>query len=309
MLYLGLFIQKLPVVYREWAMKVWIMLILAVAGPMVLALPKDDGATVKDSVIVNVNNDAKIDAKNRSSVNTGIQARGATISNSTMVNNFSGNVTARNNSQVSTGIKADDAQIKDSTITVDTKANITADHATVKTGVDVNEARNATINTSYKGEINAAGSTVKAGSVEGEVRHKKITTQVEQDINAVGRGVKIGTVTAGSGQGTSHVSQTGLDYSKAGRNSGGASIGNVDAQGGIVREVKTTVGTSNGVVNGLKVRHMAKVYAEEGGIDPTGTKNVYVSRKEKEKALKTGGSVGNTTTGDPRIKKVETYVE
>ncbi len=289
-------------------MKILYIAILAVLGIEVAALPKDGGgATVKDSVIVNVNKDVKIEARNGSGVNTGIQARGATITDSTLTNTFSGNVNARNNSQVSTGIKADGGVIKDSTITVETTGNINADNAKVKTGVDVNEVRNSTIKTTYSGDINAAGSTVKAGSVEGEISHKKVVTEVNQDINAIGKGVKIGTVAGGSGTGTSHVSQNGMDYSKAGRNSGGASIGNVDIQGGNVREVKTTVG-SGSAVDGLKVRHMAKVYAENDGIDPTGTKNVYVNRKEKEKALKTGGSVGNTTT-DSRMKKVETYVE
>lgn len=78
----------------------------------------------------------------------------------------------------------------------------------------------------------------------------------------------------------------------------------------MVREVKTTVGSGN-VIEGMKTRHLAKVYEDEGGVDATGTKNVYVSEKEKEKAKKYGGSVGDTTVGpgNSKIRKVNTFVE
>ncbi|MDD3119342.1 MAG: hypothetical protein PHQ27_09200 [Victivallales bacterium] len=288
-------------------MKTLIAITVLTCGITVTALPKNEGAVVKDSTIVNVNEQARIEARNRSAVNTGIQARGAEIGDATLTNRFSGTVTARNRSAVTTGIKADDATIRNSTIAVDTRGHINADNATVKTGVDVREARNSTITTTFTGNINAAGATVKAGAVEGEVNRKKITTEVNQDINAVGKSVTIGTVSAGSGRGSGTATRQGLDFSRSGRSSG-ASVGNVQVQGGIVREVNTTVGGGN-VVSGLKTRHMAHVYQENNGIDPTGTKNVYVTRKEKERALKTGGSVGNTNTADPRIRKVNTYVE
>jgi len=287
------------------------MLLCCCAGWTALALPKDDSpaTTVKDSVIINENKNVNITAENRSGVNTGIQARGATISNAVITNKFTGNVDARNNSHVTTGVKADGATIKDSSIEVDTKGNITADHATVKTGVDINEARNARIKTTYEGDINAAGATVKAGVVEGEIRRQKITTEVNENIDAAGKGVIIGTVSGGSGQASQYGGKSAIDYSKNTQGGPAARIGNVEVQSGMVREVNTTVGGKS-AVDGLKTRHMAKVYEDQGGVDPSGTKHVYVTKAQKEKAKKTGGAVGNTNTADDsRIKKVNTFVE
>ncbi len=274
----------------------------------VLALPRSDnpGTEVKDSKIQNVNQNVRIDARNRSSVNTGIQARGAKISNSSISNKFTGNVSAVN-STVSTGVKADSAIIKNSEISTESDANISARNSTVKTGVDISGASHAEIKTKYKGNINASGAVVKAGSVEGDIRHKKITTDVQEDINARGRGMQIGTVKSGGGKPSSYKVKSGFDYSKQRGNAGGARIGNVNVQGATTREVKTSVGTGN-LIEGLKTRHMANVYKKTGGVDPSGTKHVYVNKKQKERAKKTGGSMGNTTTRTG-IRKVNTYVE
>jgi len=273
------------------------------------AFPKseDAGSEVKDSVIINENKDARIRASNYSVVNTGIQARNSDIKDSTLTNTFTGNVNAGNGSFVNTGIKADGAEIKNSEITVETNANINANNAVVKTGVDISGASNAEIKTSYSGNINASGVTVKAGTVEGEVRNKKITTTVNENIDTNGKGLIIGTVKDGGGKASVYENTKGLDFSKRG-NGPAARIGNVDIDGGHVTEVKTTVGTGN-VVEGLRTKHMANICSETGGIDASGTKHVYVSAKQKEKAKKTGGAVGNTSTADPRIRKVNTYVE
>lgn len=275
--------------------------------PNLPALPKSEGAgaVVRDSVIVNENKDARISASNGSKVNTGIQARGADIKDSTLTNTFTGNVNADGRSNVTTGIKADNAVIKNSTVNVSTDANINAHNADVKTGVDISGARNATINTTYQGNINASNATVKAGTVEGDVRNKKITTNVNENINAYGKGVVIGTVKDGGGKPSIYEKDSSTDFSKKGQT---AQIGNVDVKSPIVREVKTSVGTGD-FIEGMKTKHMADVYKEQGGVDPSGTKHVYVSEKDKEKAKKTGGSVGNTTVADPRIRKVNTYVE
>lgn len=269
-----------------------------------MALPRSE---VAGSTIVNENRNVRIEANNGSQVNTGIQARGAEIKDSTLTNRFTGTVDARNNSRVNTGIRAEGAQIRNSTITVDTKANITADNATVKTGVDVSEARNSTIKTTYQGNIDARNTTVKAGSVEGEVNYRKVTTDVKQDISADGGGVKIGTVQVESGRASNFGKH--VDGNWQDRGGTKSSIGNVQVDSGMVRQVDTSVGSGN-AIDGMKTRHLAKVYKDNDGIDATGTKNVYVSKKEKEKALSKGGAVGNTSTGgDGRIRKVKTFVE
>ncbi|OGV50346.1 MAG: hypothetical protein A2017_15370 [Lentisphaerae bacterium GWF2_44_16] len=273
----------------------------------VMALPPTE---IIDTSVSNTNKDVEIKARDRSAVNTGIQARGALIKDSSLENRFSGVVNARGNSMVNTGIKADGANIKNSKIKTETSADISAENAIVNTGVDASEIRNSEINVKYKGSIDAAGSTVKAGSVEGQINNKKINTNVNENITAIGKNLKIGTVSGGDGRPSSFEGRDGLDFSRSGKGAGGASIGNVEVQSNVTREVNTSVGTTN-PVDGLKTRHLSKVYAEEGGVDPSGTKHVYVTAKQKEKAKKTGGSVGDTTVGpgDYKIKKVNTFVE
>lgn len=281
------------------------LLVYLCAAQCLLALPKSSGAEVRDSTITNVNTNSSISARDRSAVNTGIQARGATIVDSTLENKFTGTVNASGNSKVSTGIKADNAHIRNSEIRTDTKANITASGAEVKTGVDVREAVGSKIKTTYEGNIDAHGATVKAGAVEGEVRYKKVTTEVKEDISAYGRGVEIGTVKGGGGQASYHES----DKNYGTKSRAGAKIGTVEVDSATVREVNTSVG-SNNLISGMKTKHMAQVYAENGGVDPSGTKHVYVSEKEKERAKKTGGSVGNTVIhGGGKVRKVNTFVE
>jgi hypothetical protein len=270
------------------------------------ALPKSKTTEVKDSTIINVNKNVRINARNKSLVNTGIQARGATIKNSTLTNRFSGTVDARNHSNVTTGIKADGAVIENSDIDVDTRAHINANSATVKTGVDISGASNADIKTKYRGNISAAGSMVKAGTVEGNIRHKDISTNVTENINARGRGITIGTVTAGNGRASKYMGKKGIGI---GPRRAGAAIGNVTSKSSILRKVDTEVGSGN-FIKGMKTRHMANFYSETNGVDPSGTKHVFVSRKAKEYAKKRGRAVGNShiTTGD-RVRRVDTFVE
>ena len=283
-----------------------ISLLIIIYGLLAHALPKSQATEVKDSTITNVNKNVTITARNKSLVNTGIQARGATIKDSTLTNRFTGTVDARNRSNVTTGIKADGATIKNSNIDVNTRAAIRANNATVKTGVDISGARNAEIKTKYTGNINAAGSIVKAGTVEGNIRNKDISTNVTENINARGRGIKIGTVVAGSGRASKYMGKQGAGI---GPRRAGASIGNVTTNSKVVRKVDTEVG-SNNFIKGMKTRHMANFYAEENGVDPSGTKHVFVSRKDKELAKKRGGAVGNSriSTGDG-VRRVNTFVE
>ena len=281
-------------------------LLMFICCLMVDALPKSKATEVKDSTIINVNKNVRINARNKSLVNTGIQARGATIKDSTLTNRFSGTVDAQNHSNVTTGIKADGAVIENSAIDVDTRANISANSATVKTGVDISGASNADIKTKYRGNINAAGSMVKAGTVEGNIRHKKISTNVSENINAQGRGLKIGTVTAGRGRASKYMGKQGAGI---GPRRGGASIGNVTETSSTLRKVDTEVGSGN-FIKGMKTRHMAHFYSETNGVDPSGTKHVFVSKKQKSWAKKRGAAVGNSSisTGDG-IRKVNTFVE
>ena len=282
------------------------VLLLILWEKSLLALPKTASTVVKNSDISNINKDARIAARNRSIVNTGIQARQAKISNSKLSNRFSGNINANNHANVTTGIKADGATIKNSTIAVDTKAAIRANNATVKTGVDISGAKDATIKTRYRGKINAVGAVVKAGVVEGDVRHKNISTNVTENINARGRGVKIGTVSAGNGHASRYMERGGLGI---GPRRQGASIGNVTSRSNVLRKVDTEVGSGN-FIKGIKTRHLAKFYEDTGGVDPTGTKHVFVSKKDKKRAEKRGGSVGNShITNRDGGRRVNPFVE
>lgn len=288
--------------------KLLIFSLISIFSSLLCALPKSGGAAVQDSVIDNKNENVVIDARNGSNVNTGIQARGARIKSSSMVNRFSGQVNARNNSRVNAGIKADGATVKNTSIEVDTKANINANNSTVKTGVDINEASNSTIKTRYRGTINAHHGTAKAASVEGSVNNKKISTNVDENVTAVGRTVEIGTVKAGNGRPSNWKNENGVDFSRG--HGAKSSVGNVTVDSNRVREVDTEVGTNN-FMKGLKTKHMSKVYKDQGGVDPSGTKHVYVDSRQKEKVKQKGGSAGDTHVGrgESRIRKINTYVE
>jgi hypothetical protein len=268
------------------------------------ALPASD---VKQSNISNVNENVTTVAHDGSNVNTGIQIKGSTVRNSTIDNKFSGNVRA-SDSTVNTGIKAAGAEINKAKIKTDTKANINAYHSDVNTGVNLTGADNAEITTKVRaGEINASNSTVRVGSVEGNVSNKKIGTDVTVgNVDAEGRNFSIGSVKSDDyGGGGIPASQRGMGGQRA-----SVSIGNVNVEAPQVREVKTSVG-SDDFIEGIKTKHKAQVYKEQGGVDPTGTKNVFVSAKDRAKVEKRGGSAGDTTVdgGDYKVKKVKTFVE
>jgi hypothetical protein len=273
----------------------------ALSGNVIYALPASE---VKQSTIINSNENVTTKASNGSNVNTGIQVKGSAIRNSTIENKFSGNVRA-DNSTVNTGIKADGAVIDKAKIKVDTKANINADNADVNTGVNLTGARNAEVTTKVRaGEIDASNSTVKVGSVEGDVSNKKIGTDVTVgNVDAMERNYSIGSVKSDDYGGIGN-------SSKGGGGRAGVSIGNVNVEAPQVREVKTSVG-SDDFIEGIKIQHKAKVYKDQGGVDPTGTKNVFVSAKERAKVEERGGSAGDTTvdSGDYKVKKVKTFVE
>ena len=174
----------------------------------------------------------------------------------------------------------------------------------MNTGVNLTGARNAEVTTKVRaGEINASNSTVKVGSVEGDVSNKKIGTDVTVgNVDANGRNYSIGSVKSDDYGGVGNSSRGG------GADRASVSIGNVNVEAPQVREVKTSVG-SDDFIEGIKIKHKAKVYKD--GIDNTGTKNVYVSGKERAKVEEKGGSAGDTTvsSGDYKIKKVKTFVE
>lgn len=272
-------------------------------GNNIHAMPSSDSSEVKQSKITNTNENVTTEARNGSNVNTGIQIKGSTVRNSTIENKFSGNIRA-DNSTVNTGVKVSGAVIEKANIKVDTKANINADNSDVNTGVNLTGARNAEVTTKVRaGEINASNSTVKVGAVEGDVSNKKVGTDVTVgNVDAMGRNYSIGSVKSDDYGGIGNSSRG------TGGERPGVSIGNVNVEAPQVREVKTSVG-SDDFIEGIKIKHKAKVYKD--GIDNTGTKNVYVSGKERAKVEEKGGSAGDTTvTGsDYKIKKVKTFVE
>ncbi|MFA6101937.1 MAG: hypothetical protein WCV67_02095 [Victivallaceae bacterium] len=277
----------------------------ALSGNVIHALPSSDSSDVKQSKITSTNENVTTEARNGSNVNTGIQIKGSTIRNATIDNKFSGNIRA-DNSTVNTGIKADGAVIDKAKINVDTRANINADNADVNTGVNLSGARNAEVTTKVRaGEINASNSTVKVGAVEGDVSNKKIGTDVTVgNVDAMGRNYSIGSVKSDDYGGIGNSSRG------TGGERPGVSIGNVNVEAPQVREVKTSVG-SDDFIEGIKIQHKAKVYKDQGGVDPAGTKNVFVSAKERAKVEEKGGSAGDTTVsgGDYKVKKVKTFVE
>ncbi len=280
---------------------------LTAACCSVSALPKSEGPEIRDSTISNTNRNATIEARGNSSVNTGIQARGADVRASTLSNTFSGKVRADNRSEVSAGIKADNARINSSTVTVDNRANINADHAAVRTGVDATEIRDSTVKSSYQGNINAANSTVEAALIKGAITHRELSTDVRQDIDAENKSVKIGTISVGGGALSKSNDQARPSSVFAPAGGRAASVGNVEVQSSTVREVNTTVG--GGTVAGLKNRNLSKTYSESGGVDNTGTLHVHVGEGEKNRVLEKGGSAGDVKVKDPRVRKVETFVE
>jgi hypothetical protein len=270
---------------------------------MLYALPQG-ASDVKNSTITNTNEKVTVRAENNSNVNTGIQIKNSTVRNSEISNTFTGNVRA-DNSTVNTGIKANGANIEKAKITVDTQANIYAKNADVNTGVNLTGAENAEVSTKVRaGSINASNSTVRVGSVEGDVSNKKIGTSVTVGtVDAQERNYSLGSVNS--------VGMGGLPASHGGSpGRSSVSIGNVTVDSAQVREVKTSVGNDD-FSESLRVKHKAKVYAKDGGVDPTGTKNVYVSSKERQKTEKYGGSAGDTyvDSSDYKVKKVKTVVE
>ncbi len=265
------------------------------------ALPRQK-TEVANSNITNVNTNTRIHAANGAEVNTGIKARDATIRNSDLSNRFQGNISARGNSDVSTGIRIESGRVSNSQISTNTKANIRAVNGTVTTGVDLNNASHANVSTRVRGNITAIGAAAKVGSVEGSVRHKRINTNVEvDDVQARGRNINIGSVT---------VDHSFRPAQSRKRESGaGAGVGNVYVQSNMVRDVDVNVGGSS-MSKSIKARHMAKVYEDEGGVDPSGTKHVYVGQRTRKKAEKGKANAGNVYVGsNPKIRRVNTVVD
>jgi hypothetical protein len=298
-----IFQKELMVAEMKSLQKTVVAMSVLISAVMVSALPQG-ASDVKNSTITNTNERVTVRAEDGSNVNTGIQIKNSTVSKSQISNTFSGNIRA-DNSTVNTGIKADGATIDKAKINVDTRANIYAKNADVNTGVNLTGAQNAEVSTKVRaGTIDASNSTVKVGSVEGDVSGKKIGTSVTVgNVDANNRNYSLGSVNS--------VGMGGLPDSHGGTPGRSAvSIGNVTVDSAQVREVKTSVGNDD-FSESLRVKHKAKIYKEQGGVDPTGTKNVYVSSKERQKTEKYGGSAGDSyvDSSDYKVKKVKTVVE
>jgi hypothetical protein len=242
-------------------------------------------------------------------VNTGIEAKNSRIKDSKLTNRTSGNISA-NASTVSTGIKVNNATISSSELSTNTNANINAIGSTVGTGIQVDRAVNSKLSTNVNANINAAGSTVNVGSIRGSVDGKDISTNVSTSVNARGKTVNIGNVIVNGGKVTRY-DNNGKLITPRKKKEKVTSVGNVIVESDMVKEVKTTIGSSGKVGERVKVRHKARVNADEGGVDDDGTKYTYVNKRTRQKAESKGTGAGDTHIGkdNRKIKRVNTYVE
>ena len=295
------------------------LFIFAFAAFSTYALPpKADGTTVEDSTIVNKAS-GETTASNGSSVNRGIEAKGSTIVDSTVTSSTTGNVNA-NSSNVDTGVKLNGAEVHGSTISANSNVSINATNSSVKAGaIDLSGANGSNVSTDVNAGINAKNSTVNVGSITGSADGVDAHTSVGAAVSAENKTVNIGNITLNSGSpgapaGGGYKERHEKEQSQKG---GSTSIGNVVVDSDKVKEVNTTVGNaSGGVGDKIKTRNMANTYKD--GVDPSGTKNVYISKQDAEAAERKGkrdgdASVGNTYIGsgekDRDVKKVNTYVD
>jgi len=253
-----------------------------------------------------------------STVNRGIEARGSKIVDSDVSNTTSGNVNAVSSS-VDTGVKLNGAEIKGSTISANSKVSIDAVNSSVKAGsITLSGANGANVSTDVNAVIGAKNSTVTVGTVSGSADGVDAHASVGAAVSAENKTVSIGNITLNGGGGAPAGGSYKDRHEKAqGQKGGGTSIGNVVVDSSNVDEVNTTVGNSSGGVGEkIKTRNFANTYKD--GVDPSGTKNVYVDKKEAEAAERAGrrggqGSAGNVYVGndekDKDVKKVNVYVD
>lgn len=278
-------------------------------------LPGEGGTVVDNSTIVNTAT-GRNTAEAGSTVNRGIEARNAAIVDSTITNNTSGNVNATG-SRVDTGVKLDGAVVRSSNLSANTNVNINAVNSNVTAGaIQLGGAEGANVTTNVNAAINAKNSTVNVGSVKGVANGVDVNTNVGASVDAKNKVVNIGNVNLGGGGPASFDER---HSTPAGGRKGETSIGNVTVESDRVKEVDVTVGGGAGTTGGkIKTRNMANTYKDNDGVDPSGTKNVYVGRKEaaeaERKAQRGGtGSAGDTYIGnseeDRKIRKVNTFIE
>ena len=279
---------------------------------------KTDGRTTVSDSTLSVETEGTFNAINESRINSGIKAKNSSIGNSDISSKTTADVKASNFSNVNTGIKINDgAEVKDSKLESRTQAKtIDANNSQVSTGIEVSGARNSDIRTNVSaGNITARDSTVNVGSVKGNVQDKKIRTDVGVgDISASHEKVNIGNVTVSDQPGgKSRVFNKPDNLINADKSTNTTNIGNVTVESRRVNEVNVTVGDggdTKGIGEKTKARNLAKVYSKDDGVDPSGTKHVYVNDRDREKAESEKGDAGNTTIEKgSKVKKVDVYVD
>jgi len=292
-------------------------LALAMSAATALALPKSysvgGGTVVKDSTI-SATTETNVTAIGGSNVNTGVSAKNSYIRDSDISSNVTGTVDALY-SNVNLGVKVDGAYIDNSKVSSTTNVGtVNAVNSNVSTGVELSGAMDSTIRTNVSaGSINAENSNVNIGTVKGFAADKKVSTNVGVgDVNAVNKSVNIGNVNLGGGGGGGGGGGRGGGSS----GDGGTNIGNVNVDSSRVKEVSVTVGDGaegSSLQEKIEARHMSKVYSENGGVDPSGTKHIYVDGKEVKEGEKSGKGAGNVTIGnsaeDRKIRKVDIFVD
>ena len=285
------------------------------ASAELFALPKtmgifgggDEGANVENSTIRTETTNSQIRASDGSNVNTGVSAKGAQIENSEVKSNFTGNINVIG-STVNTGVKVDGATITDSSVSSTTSGgSINAYNSSINTGTRLSgaEGSNISSNVSYGG-ISAENSTVNIGSITGSAQGKDVSTNVGiAGVKARNETINIGNVNLNSGGGGRSSSDLSFERKKS-----GTSIANVNVEDDDVDEVNVTVGDAGKLSDKIKTRHKAKVYEENDGVDASGTKSVFINKKERREAEKEGSGVGNVNIEKGSdVKKVNVYSE
>jgi len=277
--------------------------VFTLATTVVFALPQGK-TTVKDSTLYNKTT-GNYTAIGKSNINAGITAKNANIDNSTIYNKTVGKVKAYNRSNVNTGVNVNNARVHNSNLAANTKAHVSANRSNVDTGINVSGARNSNISTNVNANINARNSNVNVGSVKGNVRNKTINTNVSAGVNARNKNVNIGNVVVQGGRVNKFDK-----YGKISSPRSSTNVGSVVVNSDRVKEVNTTVGGGGSISNKIKTRHKAKFYADKGGVDPSGSKHVYVTKRQRKAAERASGDAGSTyVKRGSRVRKVNTYVE
>jgi hypothetical protein len=282
--------------------------ICIISATSLFALPK---TAVSDSTITN-ESAGENTAIGKSNINTGVQASGAQITESEISTKTKANINA-SSSTVNTGIKAEGTTIENSTLKTNTNAGtINAANSRVSTGIEISGATNSDLESNVSvGSISAQNSTVNVGSIKGQAEGKAVSTNVGVgEIKARNETKNIGNVNLNAGPGSGGKSKV-FNRDEGDKNQPQTNIGTVNVDSSLVREVNVTVGSGGGISDKIKERNMSKTYSGNDGVDPGGTKHVYVSEKEKQKAEKQDSDAGNVDikSNNRKVKKVDVFVE